>query len=139
MSGTEPSPVFLPSNEFSMLYNLIFSVFTVFLSKEKRKDILISISRGGNLQDGKLPTENTGINYSTFIYCFKRDGCILSWEVWSVLLSEKNNKIKPKELKRSHKAHTSTHGNTVVMKGIISVRLYYKLFLLCDLIFYCKI
>ena len=78
MSGTEPSPVFLPSNEFSMLYNLIFSVFTVFLSKEKRKDILISISRGGNLQDGKLPTENTGINYSTFIYCFKRDGCILS-------------------------------------------------------------
>ena len=56
-----------------------------------------------------------------------------------MLLSEKNNKIKPKELKRSHKVHTSTHGNTIVMKGIISVRLYYKLFLLCDLIFYCKI
>ena len=76
MSGTEPTPVFLTSIEFSMLYNLIFSVFTVFLSKGKRKDI--SISRGGNLQDGKLPTENTGISYSTFIYCFKRNGCILT-------------------------------------------------------------
>lgn len=55
------------------------------------------------------------------------------------MFSEKNNKIKPKQLKRSHKVHTSTHGNTVVMKGIISVRLYYKLFLLCDLIFLIKL
>lgn len=45
-----------------------------------------------------------------------------------MFLSEKNNKIKPKQLKRPHKAHTSTHGNTVVMKGIISVRLIINYF-----------
>lgn len=55
------------SSEFSVLYNLIFLVVTVFLSRGKRTDILISISRGEKFQDGKLPTKNSGINYGTLI------------------------------------------------------------------------
>lgn len=58
VDGKELSLEGLSSSEFSVLYRLIFLVVTAFPSRGKGTDILVSISGGEKLQDGKLPAKN---------------------------------------------------------------------------------